>query len=32
MLYEAMLKAQAISVYVPNGIRELRLELVGVAA
>jgi type VI secretion system protein ImpJ len=31
-LYDAMLKAQAISVYVPNGIRELRLELIAVAA
>lgn len=32
MLYETMLKAQAISVYVPNGIRDLRLELIAVAA
>ena len=31
-LYEAMLKAQAISVYVPNGVRELRLELIAVSA
>lgn len=31
-LYEAMLKAQAISVYVPNGLRELRLELIAVSA
>lgn len=31
-LYDAMLKAQAISVYVPNGIRELLLELIAVAA
>ncbi|HEY1042550.1 MAG TPA: type VI secretion system baseplate subunit TssK [Telluria sp.] len=29
-LYEAMLKAQAISIYVPAGIAELRLELVAV--
>lgn len=37
MLYETMLKAQAISVYVPdghvpNGIRDLRIELIAVAA
>ncbi|MGF6274646.1 type VI secretion system protein ImpJ [Massilia sp. UYP11] len=32
VLYEAMLKAQAISVYVPNGVRELRLELIAVSA
>lgn len=31
MLYETMLKAQAISVYVPNGVRELRLELIAVS-
>lgn len=36
-LYEAMLKAQAISVYVPDGhashgLRELRLELIAVSA
>lgn len=31
-LYEAMLKAQSISVYVPNGVRELRLELIAVSA
>ncbi|HAK90768.1 MAG TPA: type VI secretion system baseplate subunit TssK, partial [Massilia timonae] len=31
-LYEAMLKAQAISVYVPSGVRELRLELIAVSA
>ncbi|GAA0433644.1 type VI secretion system baseplate subunit TssK [Massilia aurea] len=31
-LYEAMLKAQAMSVYVPNGLRELRLELIAVSA
>ncbi|UMR30419.1 type VI secretion system baseplate subunit TssK [Massilia sp. MB5] len=32
MLYEQMLKAQSICIYVPAGIRELRLELIGVAA
>ncbi|TFW23165.1 type VI secretion system baseplate subunit TssK [Massilia arenosa] len=31
-LYEAMLKAQAISIYVPNGIRDLQLELIAVAS
>lgn len=31
-LYENMLKAQAISIYVPNGIRDLQLDLIGVAA
>jgi len=31
-LYEAMLKSQSISVYVPNGLRELRLELIAVSA
>lgn len=31
-LYEAMLKSQAISIYVPTSIRELRLELIAVAA
>jgi type VI secretion system protein ImpJ len=34
-LYEAMRKSQAISIYVPNegnGIRDLRLELMAVAA
>jgi type VI secretion system protein ImpJ len=31
-LYESMLKAQSISVYVPNGLRELRLELIAVSA
>lgn len=31
-LYEAMLKSQAMSVYVPNGLRELRLELIAVSA
>jgi type VI secretion system protein ImpJ len=32
MLYEQMLKAQSICVYVPAGIRDLRLELIAVAA
>jgi type VI secretion system protein ImpJ len=32
VLYENMLKAQAISIYVPNGIRDLQLDLIGVAA
>jgi type VI secretion system protein ImpJ len=31
-LYDAMLKSQAMSVYVPNGLRELRLELIAVSA
>ena len=31
-LYEAMLKAQSISIYVPNGIRDLKLELIAIAA
>jgi type VI secretion system protein ImpJ len=31
-LYENMLKAQAISIYVPNGIRDLKLELIAIAA
>jgi type VI secretion system protein ImpJ len=31
-LYENMLKAQAISIYVPNGIRDLALELIAIAA
>lgn len=31
-LYEQMLKAQSISVYVPAGIRELQLELIAVTA
>ena len=31
-LYEQMLKAQSISVYVPAGIRDLQLELIAVAA
>jgi type VI secretion system protein ImpJ len=32
VLYENMLKAQAISIYVPNGIGDLKLELIAVAA
>jgi type VI secretion system protein ImpJ len=32
VLYEGMLKAQAISIYVPNGIRDLKLELIAIAA
>jgi type VI secretion system protein ImpJ len=32
VLYEQMLKAQSIAVYVPAGIRDLRLELVAVTA
>lgn len=32
VLYEQMLKAQSISVYVPAGIRDLRLELIAVTA
>jgi len=32
MLYEQMLKAQSISIYVPAGIRDLRLNLIAVAA
>ena len=31
-LYDNMLKAQAISVYVPNGIRDLQLDLIAVVA
>jgi type VI secretion system protein ImpJ len=31
-LYDAMLKAQSISIYVPNGIRDLKLELIAIAA
>jgi type VI secretion system protein ImpJ len=31
-LYENMLKAQSISIYVPNGIRDLKLELIAIAA
>ncbi|WP_296944927.1 type VI secretion system baseplate subunit TssK [uncultured Massilia sp.] len=32
VLYDCMLKAQAISIYVPNGIRDLKLELIAIAA
>ncbi|MFS2003779.1 type VI secretion system baseplate subunit TssK [Duganella sp. CT11-25] len=32
MLYEQMLKAQSISIYVPSGIRDLRLNLIAVTA
>jgi type VI secretion system protein ImpJ len=32
VLYDSMLKAQAISIYVPNGIRDLTLELIAIAA
>jgi type VI secretion system protein ImpJ len=32
VLYDSMLKAQAISIYVPTGIRDLKLELIGIAA
>ena len=32
MLYEQMLKAQSISVYVPSGIRDLRISLIAVTA
>lgn len=32
VLYEQMLKAQSISIYVPTGIRDLRLELIAVTA
>jgi type VI secretion system protein ImpJ len=31
-MYERMLQAQSISIYVPAGIRELRLELVAVTS
>lgn len=31
-MYDAMLKAQAISIYVPSGIPGLRLELFGISA
>ncbi|TFW13909.1 type VI secretion system baseplate subunit TssK [Duganella callida] len=32
MLYEQMLKAQSISIYVPAGIKDLRLNLIAVTA
>jgi len=31
-LYDAMLKAQSISIYVPSGIPDLKLELIAIAA
>jgi predicted component of type VI protein secretion system len=31
-MYERMIKAQSISIYVPAGMKELRLELLAVAA
>jgi type VI secretion system protein ImpJ len=31
-MYERMLQAQSIAVYVPSGMRDLKLELVAVAA
>ena len=31
-MYERMLQAQSISIYVPSGIRDLRLELLAVTA
>ena len=31
-LYERMLQAQSISIYVPSGIRDLKLELLGVTS
>ncbi|USX16256.1 type VI secretion system baseplate subunit TssK [Oxalobacteraceae bacterium OTU3CAMAD1] len=32
VLYEQMLKAQSISIYVPSGIRDLRINLIAVTA
>jgi len=32
LLYDSMLKAQSISIYVPNGLRDLKLELIAIAA
>jgi type VI secretion system protein ImpJ len=32
LLYDAMLKAQSISIYVPNGLRDLKLDLMAIAA
>lgn len=32
VLYEAMLKAQAIAIYAPSGIDGLKLELFGISA
>jgi type VI secretion system protein ImpJ len=31
-MYERMLQAQSISIYVPSGINELRLELIAVTS
>ena len=31
-IHEAMLKAQAITIYVPSGIRGLQMELFGISA
>jgi type VI secretion system protein ImpJ len=31
-MYERMLQAQSISIYVPSGMQELKLELVAVAS
>jgi type VI secretion system protein ImpJ len=30
-LYESMLKAQAMSIYVPNGLRDLKLDLIAIS-
>lgn len=32
MLYERMMQAQALTIYVPAGIQDLRLELIAVNA
>ena len=32
LLYDSMLKAQSISIYVPNGLRDLKLDLIAIAA
>jgi type VI secretion system protein ImpJ len=32
LLYDSMLKAQSISIYVPNGLRDLKLDLMAIAA
>jgi len=32
MLYERMMQAQAITIYVPAGIQDMKLELVAVNA
>jgi type VI secretion system protein ImpJ len=31
-MYERMLQAQSISIYVPSGLKDLRLELLAVAS